>query len=69
MHSFPKLCMYLFLSNKKLFACTFSAEFRGSERKFGSCMRTTTMEYPKGPTVMKRNSEVCMSAWEMLRRV
>jgi hypothetical protein len=26
MHSFPKLCMYIFLSNINLFACTFFAE-------------------------------------------
>jgi hypothetical protein len=30
-------------------------------------MRTTTMEYPKGPKVMKRISEGYLLAWEMMR--
>jgi hypothetical protein len=60
--------MYLFLSNKKLFPCTFSTEFRGSKRYFGFCMRTTTMEYAQGSYIHKeelRGLHVSMGNVEM----
>jgi len=37
-------CVYIF-SNRKLFACTFLAKFRGKGRKFFSFMRNIAMEY------------------------
>jgi hypothetical protein len=41
-------CVYIYFFERNLFACTFIAEIRGSERKFGSCMTTTAMEDSKG---------------------
>jgi hypothetical protein len=48
MYYFPELCMYIFLSNKKLFAYTFLAQFRVTGRDFGSYLRTISMEYAQG---------------------
>jgi hypothetical protein len=44
---FPKLCIYFCLTENCLHA-HFLAEFRGTGRNFGSCMRTTTMEDAQG---------------------
>jgi len=49
MHSFPELCMYIFLSNKFFLHAHFLAEFRVTRNQFGNyCMRTIDMEDSQG---------------------